>query len=241
MKLILVPTTLLAMVDATLGGKTAVDRNGPNGLEKNFAGTFFPADEIWICLNFLSSLPLGERISGAGEVWKTLWLSGSRLPENSLRTFVNSGEVMPALKKIIAECLKVKGAIVERDPLDQKRVRESLNFGHTVGHALESLSGLPHGEAVLWGMAVESWLLGRAGVTMSRRVLAAAESLDLRFPAAFSLPPARWLPLLKADKKSKKGKIELSALSAPGKIVKRSFTPAQIADAITNFPEFSRP
>jgi 3-dehydroquinate synthase len=241
MKLILVPTTLLAMVDATLGGKTAVDRSGPNGLEKNFAGTFFPADEVWICLEYLRTLPSVERLSGAGEVWKTLWLSGSHLPDLSLRRFVSSGEVSPGLKKIIGECLKIKGRIVERDPLDQKRVREVLNYGHTVGHALESLSGRPHGEAVLWGMAVESSFLGRAGLAMSQRVLATAESLGISYPSEFSLPAARWLPLLKADKKSKKEKIEVSVLSAPGKIVRRSLTPAQITEAITNFPKFFRP
>jgi 3-dehydroquinate synthetase len=130
---------------------------------------------------------------------------------------------------------------VERDPLDQMRVREVLNYGHTVGHALESLSGRPHGESVLWGMAVESSLLGRAGLAMSRRVLATAESVGLTQPTEFSLPAARWLPLLKADKKSKKGKIEVSILSAPGKIVRRSFTLAQITEAITNFPKFARP
>jgi 3-dehydroquinate synthase len=239
MKLVLVPTTLLAMVDATLGGKTAVDRESPEGLNKNFAGTFYPADEVWICLDFLKTLPLRERVSGAGEVWKTLWLAGIQ-EDRALLEFVETGRVSPALGKLVKQCLAVKTRFVEKDPLDTKRIRESLNFGHTVGHALESMAEgrLSHGEAVLWGMAVESASFGRSA--MAKLAMERIRALGLELPKEFRLPAARWLPLLEVDKKSKGGMLELTTLTAPGKARKIRVTPAALVHQIRAFPEFFR-
>lgn len=242
MPLVLVPTTLLAMVDATLGGKTAVDRESGEGLNKNFAGTFYPADEVWICLDFLATLPFRERLSGAGEVWKTLWLAGKK-SDLALLEFLASGKVSPNLSKIVKQCLEIKKRFVEKDPLDTKRIRESLNYGHTIGHALESLAGgrLSHGEAVLWGMAAESALLGRSGKKMLGLVREKIRALVLEMPPEFSLPPERWLPLLKADKKAKGGILELTILSAPGKLKRKKISPAELADSIKAFPAAFRP
>lgn len=242
MKLTLVPTTLLAMVDATLGGKTAVDRDGPEGLNKNFAGTFYPADEVWICLDFLSTLPFRERISGAGEVWKTLWLAGKK-SDLALVEYLASGKVSPALGKIVKQCLEVKKRFVEKDPLDTKRIRESLNYGHTVGHALESLAEgrLSHGEAVFWGMAAESAMLGKSGKKMAVLVKEKIRELGLELPPEFGLPADRWLPLLQADKKAKGGMLELTILSAPGKLRKKKISPADLADSVKAFPKAFQP
>lgn len=239
MRLTLAPTTLLAMVDATLGGKTAVDRQGKEGLNKNFAGTFYPADEVWICLEFLETLPLRERVSGAGEVWKTLWLAGKK-EDRALLEFVREGKTSSALLKLIKQCLAIKTSFVEKDPLDTKRIRESLNFGHTVGHALESLAGgrLSHGEAVLWGMAVESGMMGKSA--MSKIALERIRELGLELPKEFRLPASRWEPLLKADKKSKGGVVELTVLSTPGKLRKLKMTSAALTNQIRAFPEFFR-
>lgn len=242
-RLILIPSTLLAMVDATLGGKTAVDRNVGKKLTKNFAGTFYPADEVWIYPGLLSSLPKAERISGAGEVWKTLWLKGKKCNEAALEKFIKDGEVSAGLSSVIRSCLEIKAQFVEKDPLDQKRIRESLNYGHTVGHALESLGEgrISHGEAVLWGMAVESGVLGKAGGKMSRLAVEAAKKCALSLPEEFFLPEEKWLPFLRADKKSKKGMLEVSVLSGPGKIVRRKVTPEKITALVRAFPEFFQP
>jgi 3-dehydroquinate synthase len=242
MRLVLVPTTLLAMVDATLGGKTAVDREGAEGLNKNFAGTFYPADEVWVCLDFLATLPFRERLSGAGEVWKTLWLAGKK-SDLALVEYLASGKVSPALGKIVKQCLEVKKRFVEKDPLDTKRIRESLNYGHTIGHALESLAQgrLSHGEAVFWGMAAESTLLGRGGKKMLGLVKEKIRELGLELPPEFGLPAERWLPLLQADKKAKGGLLELTVLSAPGKLRKKKISPADLADSIKAFPAAFRP
>ncbi|MGZ3696314.1 MAG: 3-dehydroquinate synthase [Bdellovibrionota bacterium] len=234
--LILVPTTLLGMVDASVGGKTAVDGNAKNDFLKNFAGTFYPAQEVWISAHFLATLPKKERISGAGECWKMLWLAGVSVQHKALFEFIRSGAVSPALLKIIRACVNAKITVVKKDPLDTLRIRETLNFGHTVGHVLESAGGISHGEAVLWGMAVEASLFGDKGEAMLEEILGVLAELKLHLPKAFRR--RNFQSLLLADKKVKAGLIELSVLRAPGKIVKLKATPKKIESAIKSFPEF---
>lgn len=236
--LVMVPTTLLGMVDASLGGKTAVDVALPSGLLKNFAGTFYPAREVWIAPHFLHSLPIAERLSGAGECWKTLWLAGGKTGDEALFEFIETGTAGKGLQKIIERCLAAKIRIVQKDPLDTKRVREQLNFGHTVGHVIES--GISHGEAVLWGMAVETMLLGKRGEKMLKEILRVLRRLQLELAPGMIEPEEKIVDRLLGDKKVKNGKVELSLLSAPGKIVKLKKSPAEIAAGIRAFPEFYR-
>lgn len=154
---ILVPTTLLAMVDASLGGKTGIDYEG----FKNMVGTFYPASEIRYCPDLLKTLPEKEFLSGLGEVVKTAMLG-----DRELFTFLKDNKDlimqrdMLVLKEIIRRCILVKGRVVEED-LHERGVRATLNLGHTFAHALESVSGFSdwsHGEAVAWGllMAMET-------------------------------------------------------------------------------------
>jgi 3-dehydroquinate synthase len=229
MPVMLVPTTLLGMVDATLGGKTAVDLRLEGRLLKNFAGTFHPADEVWIAPSFLRTLPLPERISGAGEVFKTMWIRGKPWDEKPLLRFVHNGEAGAGVLIIIKNCLEMKARLVERDPLDEKRVRELLNFGHTAGHALESAGAGPHGECVLWGMAIESNLVG--ATEMEAECRRAIVALGLRR----SWGEAGWEALLGADKKAKRGLIEMSVLRSPGKVWRKRVTAAAVARAIREF------
>ncbi len=234
MPLVLVPTTLLGMVDATLGGKTAVDHEQSESLLKNFAGTFYPASEIWISPAFLESLPERERRSGAGEVAKTLWISGKKWRKDPLLKFVGQGQVS-GLLPLLKECLSVKAKLVAKDPLDTRRIREVLNFGHTAGHALEGATALSHGEAVLWGMAIESSMIGAK--PMLKEVLSFLRALGLELPGELK-QTVGWESYLTADKKMKSGILELSLLTAPGKVVKRKVPAAQLASAIRAFPEF---
>jgi len=154
---ILVPTTLLAMVDASLGGKTGIDYDG----YKNMVGTFYPASEVRYCPELLKTLPEKEYLSGLGEVVKTAML-GDRYMFQYLKD--NKDLIlqrhMDTLKEIIRRCIMVKGNVVEED-LQEQGLRATLNLGHTFAHALESVSGFSdwsHGEAVAWGllMAVET-------------------------------------------------------------------------------------
>ena len=150
-KLELVPTTLLAMVDAAIGGKTGCDFDN----WKNMLGTFFPAQKLYDCPDFVQSLSEEEYRSGLGEVVKTGMLYAPKLFQ------IMSDEKQKVLSRdpetvyeIIKRCSLAKANIVQRD-LMEKGPRMELNLGHTFGHAYESLAGLgkiPHGDAVAWGL-----------------------------------------------------------------------------------------
>lgn len=152
MRLVLLPTTLLAMVDASVGGKTGIDFKG----YKNILGTFYPAEEVIISTSFLKTLPEKEYMNGLAEVIKHALLADGEL-YRLLRE--KKREVMdrePAvLRELIFRSLRIKAAYVEKDPREEG-IRGHLNLGHTFAHALESagsFSGYTHGEAVAWGIA----------------------------------------------------------------------------------------
>lgn len=234
--LILVPTTLLAQVDAALGGKTAVDAESGH---KNFAGVFYPASEVWLCPEFLVSLNERERCSGLGELLKILWIAGVRPDVLVLREWIETGRVSKELWALVLKGVAAKIKIVERDPLDTKRVREVLNFGHTVGHALEALGdgAVSHGEAVAWGMAVEAGLLRKAAGVEMRAYM---ESLGFSFPAfAREYSLTDWLGVLGADKKIRGGKVEMSVLDPlRGRSVKKLVkAPRAVAESAVRFFE----
>jgi len=150
-KLEFVPTTLLAMVDAAIGGKTGCDFS----TWKNMLGSFFPAQKLYDCPAFTKTLPETEYRSGLGEVVKTGLLYAPKLfqimsDEQELVLSRDSETVY----EIVKRCTLAKTSIVERD-LMEKGPRMELNLGHTFGHAYESLAGLgtvPHGDAVAWGL-----------------------------------------------------------------------------------------
>lgn len=171
-RLVLVPTTLLAMVDAALGGKTGINFGG----FKNMVGSFYPAHEIRICPETLVTLPESEYLSGLAEVIKSALLGDSAL----LELLEGQREAILArdpelMRTIVWSCLRIKGDIVERD-LRERGERAFLNLGHTFAHALESVQGLgmwSHGEAVAWGLAraMELGLLdGRTDASYATRV-----------------------------------------------------------------------
>ncbi len=158
--LVLVPTTLLAMADASLGGKTGFDYRG----YKNIIGTFYPAKELHILPEVLLSLPEREYRSGLAEIIKHGMLQDngiwSILKNNSKAILERDLDVM---RNLVSRSLDVKGWFVEKD-FRERGIRRILNFGHTFGHALESVTGfktVSHGEAVVWGiiMALKTGLL----------------------------------------------------------------------------------
>ncbi|MCF7915358.1 MAG: 3-dehydroquinate synthase [Spirochaetaceae bacterium] len=148
---ILVPTTLLAMVDAALGGKTGIDFQG----YKNILGSFHPAEEIRVFPEVLQSLPESEYLSGLGEVIKHALLRDSELLEllQNRKSDIDRRDPK-VLEEIIFKSQLVKQWYIEQDPYDQD-IRGHLNLGHTFAHALESISGFSewsHGQAVAWGI-----------------------------------------------------------------------------------------
>lgn len=157
-----IPTTLLAMVDASSGGKTGFDYKGV----KNAIGTFTPPLATLIHLDFLRTLPAEELLSGFAEMLKhaliaskeewvnLLQLLQEELPHEQLVEALDSTGVLQA-------SIAIKEKVVAQDP-HETGLRKILNFGHTVGHAIESAAlehnALPHGYCVLWGMVAEVYL-----------------------------------------------------------------------------------
>ncbi len=176
-----IPTTLLAMVDASVGGKTGVDL--PQG--KNLVGAFKQPALVLIDPTVLTTLPKEETVSGLAEVLKHALLGDAALfHELEALSSGPSGFRLPdSLCSLVSQALQVKIFIVEEDPFEQGR-RAVLNLGHTIGHALETLSGyvLRHGEAVSIGMAAAVRLavaLGRADPVLINRVEGLLSSLGL--------------------------------------------------------------
>lgn len=147
-----VPTTLLAMVDAAIGGKTGCDF----GNYKNIIGTFYPSQKIYYYPDFVQYLPEAQYNSGLAEAFKTALLSDNELYD----IFKNKSEKINARDKelleiIIKKCVQAKSEIVQKD-FTEKNIRKHLNLGHTFGHAYESVIGLghvTHGSAVAWGIS----------------------------------------------------------------------------------------
>lgn len=137
----IIPTTLLSMVDASIGGKTAI--NSKAG--KNLVGAFHKPDHVWLNVNFLDSLPEDELINGYGEVVKYAFLDqgvSEHLKEHKFD-----------LNELIYKCAEYKLDLTEKD-FKEAGLRKCLNLGHTLGHAIEKIYSLPHGEAVFWGIAL---------------------------------------------------------------------------------------
>ncbi|MFO8043792.1 MAG: 3-dehydroquinate synthase family protein [Alkalispirochaeta sp.] len=149
---VLIPTTLLGMVDAAIGGKTGIDFAG----FKNLVGTFAPAREVRIAPRYLDTLSEREFRSGLAEVIKAALLGDTELltllEEHPQAVLRRDSEV---LDEVISRAVAVKAAVVQED-FTERGTRAFLNLGHTFGHALEATMGLgalTHGEAVAWGIA----------------------------------------------------------------------------------------
>lgn len=158
---VMVPTTLLAMVDSSVGGKTAIDI--PEG--KNLVGTFWPPSEVRIATEFLETLPHREFLCGCAEVWKYGFIE-----DLELLATLQSNPIDPTqeLTELIYRCIESKAKIVQEDEEETTGRRAVLNFGHTVGHAIEAIQeyrNWNHGEAVSAGMVVEAKLGEILGIT----------------------------------------------------------------------------
>lgn len=189
-----IPTTLLAMVDSSVGGKTAIDL----AAGKNLAGAFLQPAAVLCDTDCLRSLPAAVFADGAAEAIKTGVLSGE-----TLFSLFEDGTLTDAPAEIIARCIRYKAGVVERDEKEQGE-RRKLNLGHTVGHAIEKCSGyaMPHGHAVAAGLAVmarASERLGWAEPGVSARIAACLEKNGL--PTGTDYPAEALAKAALADKK----------------------------------------
>lgn len=199
-----IPTTLVAQVDSAIGGKTGVDL--PAG--KNLLGTFYQPRAVFVSLNFLETLPEAEFNNGLAEIIKY----GAIEEENILEMLEKNMEVVKAkdpkvMLNIVESCCRIKKSIVEIDEKEHG-LRRILNFGHTVGHALEAVSKykMTHGEGVALGMAAAARISEKTGYLKreeARRLetVIAGAGLPVKIPGTFSTEDI--LARLRSDKKKK--------------------------------------
>jgi 3-dehydroquinate synthase len=202
-----VPTTLVGMVDAAIGGKTGIDL--PEG--KNLLGTFWQPRAVVADPLTLATLPLRQLKAGLAEVLKAALIAPSTLEHNLDEQLLRllRGDFLAAVP-LVAQAARVKGEVVELDERDQG-ARAALNLGHTLGHALEAATGYNHflhGEAVAWGLLFALLLAQRRGLLASAEAGKWAARLEKLAP----LPPLEvsWeqlLPFLHRDKKRAFGQL----------------------------------
>lgn len=219
-----VPTSLLAMIDASIGGKTGVDL--PAG--KNLAGAFHQPSLVVIDPEVLQTLPASELRTGLAEAVKH-GAVGDREYFHWLvdRAAAISALDPPSLDRLVRGSVRLKAAVVARDALEAGE-RAVLNFGHTIGHAVELLTSfrIPHGEAVAMGMVAEARIGERAGVTRegtADEVRAAVRAMGLPDVLPGSLSPDAILEAARTDKKARGGAVRYSLLRSIG-------TPARADD-----------
>jgi 3-dehydroquinate synthase len=203
-----VPTTLIGMVDAAIGGKTGINHRAG----KNLIGAFHQPAAVYIDVDFLRTLPERHFNSGMAEVIKCGVIADRGLFEflegNAARVRRREPEMMA---KIIDACCRIKARVVGVDPRESSR-RKILNFGHTIGHALEILTDfrLAHGEAVAVGMAAEARLAARLGL-LAPAVAGRIAALPRLFALPVGLPPAleprAIVQVARHDKKTRGGRI----------------------------------
>jgi len=217
-----VPTSLLAMVDSSVGGKTGVDT--PFG--KNLVGAFWQPEAVYLSIDFLKTLPPAEFLQGFGEILKYGFIMSPSLDRRLAkdREAILGGDPA-ALLPVIRESLAIKRDVVGKDERETGGLRRTLNFGHTAGHAIELLSRyrLSHGLCVSIGMAIEADVSVRMGLldpaardTIKERLR--SYGLPVSVPRAMGFP-ALYSAML-SDKKSGADGVKLTLLDRLGRCAK---------------------
>jgi 3-dehydroquinate synthase len=254
-RLVQVPTTLLAQVDAAVGGKVGVDfRSG-----KNHVGTFYQPRVVLADIETLTTLPARERRNGAVEVVKYAFLAGGytrELVETALAgtgfaggpqarpsdpassaSWVASGEAPdPAAlcrEDVVAECVRYKAEVVAADEREETGLRHVLNLGHTIGHAIEAAGGFmrySHGEAVGLGLQATLWLSHRlTGLSESDMASGVRLLVAAGAPQRLEgLDGGAVAGLIARDKKASGAEVPFVLLSAPGSPVRGVYVPPEL-------------
>jgi len=228
-----VPTTLLAQVDSSVGGKTAI--NHPRG--KNMIGAFYQPARVVCDLTTLNSLPPRELSAGLAEVIKYGPIADMAFldwTETNLPALM--AREPAALAHAVRRSCEIKASVVGQDERESG-LRAILNFGHTFGHAIEAGLGYGewlHGEAVGCGMVMAASLsaeLGMVDAAFALRVQRTVAAAGLPTQAPF-MPTSRWLELMRLDKKASAGEIRFVVIDGPGRAALRPAPDALVASVI---------
>jgi 3-dehydroquinate synthase len=213
-----VPTTLLSMVDSSIGGKVGI--NHPRA--KNLIGAFHQPRAVVADLALLATLPHRQVRSGAYEILKCGVIADPQLfAAMANAPFALAG--WPGLEPAVTAACRIKAGIVARDEREGG-LRRVLNFGHTIGHALETVTAyrrFTHGEAVGWGMIGAAWIAAARGLVpeAARAVIAAGVDGLGRRPPVSDLDPEAILDALGRDKKAKAGRVPFVLPTRVGEVV----------------------
>ncbi len=216
-----VPTTLLAMIDSSIGGKTGVDT--VHG--KNLVGAFHQPRAVIADVNTLTTLPPVHRSAGMAEALKHGFIADAIYLESLVRDRDRILDAEPgALLETVRRSVEIKAAVVADDERELGR-RAILNFGHTVGHAIETVCGyeILHGEAVAMGMIVEAELGKHLGCTESRTAIRVRQVLeDFRLPVDITLDATadQLLEVMAHDKKARDGTVRFALPRRPGEMAR---------------------
>ena len=210
-----VPTTILAQIDSSVGGKVAIDL--PGG--KNLAGAFYQPNGVFIDPDLLDTLPTRYVHDGLAEALKYGCIGDPELFE-LLENIGSEEDLRNHMEEIILRSVLQKKKFVEEDRYDNGS-RQMLNFGHTIGHAIEryfNYSTYTHGEGVAIGMCLLTEQTERLGITekgTAERVIRAVHHLSL--PTSIAVPALELIPQIMHDKKRRGGEITLVVLDKIGK------------------------
>ena len=204
-----VPTTLLAQVDSSIGGKVAIDlKKG-----KNSCGAFFQPSKVYIDVSLIRSLPKKELLCGLAEIMKHAVIADARLfsfIEKNVKKILAKDEKV--LIELIRRSCEIKARVVEKDE-NEGNLRKILNYGHTIGHALETLTDYKkysHGEAIAIGMVVEASISNKLGLMPKQEVIRQNKLLD-DIGLSINVPKVsadRIIKELSKDKKAVEGKVQ---------------------------------
>jgi 3-dehydroquinate synthase len=230
-KISFIPTTLLAMVDASIGGKNGLNLGG----FKNIIGTFSAPENIFIDTDFLQTLPCEEISNGLAELTKSALVWDEKLFEYLEK---NSQEILNLEKKqmnhVVWEAVKIKSEIVRQDE-KEKNLRKILNFGHTLAHGIEKINQLPHGKSVSVGMRYALEISVHFGLIQ-------AETKDriLGLLTKFGLPISikitdNLLSAISKDKKRDSGSIDFILLSKIGEAEIKNIKMSELKQLFTYF------
>lgn len=241
MEYVNVPTSLMAMIDASLGGKTGVDLYSL----KNQIGLFSPPRGVYVYPGFLTTLPHRQLLSGYAEMMKHALIADSS-SWNKLRKIPMA--VISNWEDLIVESVQIKADIVNKDP-EEMSVRRKLNFGHTMGHAFETYSlrndenPLTHGEAIAMGMICEAYISYRTiGLSHEQRDEIVKQIL-LNFNH-YKIPTEaidELVEITNYDKKNEKGRLMLTLLKGIGNSIEgQKCETALVREALFRFTDFGR-
>jgi 3-dehydroquinate synthase len=235
-----IPTSLMGQADAAIGGKTAVNLGG----SKNQIGFFYAPDAVFIVPRFLTTLPAGHLRSGFAEIIKSVLTGHARLwrkiSDRGVAEILSLPPDHPMWLTLIRYAAAYKNRVVMHD-FHEKGIRQTLNFGHTIGHALEAFSQaawgdqVQHGDAVAAGMICAAFLSSVKVGLPPDELQRISSFLTAGFPH-MTLKPEHIRPVMewmRHDKKNRNGIFRFTLLSAPGKpVLKVICTPGEVEEAL---------